>query len=206
MYVIDSVIRNEGSNEAVIVCGGDTFRVTMHDLLSLGVNEGDRVGEEIYEEICSARDRLLCIKKAFDHLSYGDLSKKQLFDKLSKKFPKDLCADVADLFADRGYIDDARLAERYAETFYEFKNMGLGKIREQLYRRGISKEDIENALAKYSDIDQRGRIIAYIEKKYDTNALSDDKYRRKVYAGLMRAGFSGSDVADVLRNYEREYD
>ena len=44
---------------------------------------------------------------------------------------------------ERGYINDSRLAERYTETFYEFKNMGLNKIRNELYRRGISKEDID---------------------------------------------------------------
>ena len=122
-----------------------------------------------------------------------------------KKFPAELSAEVASLFAERGYVDDARLAERYAETFYEYKNMGLGRIREQLYRRGISRENIENALAKYAEEDQYERIREYIAKKYDGERIaSDEKYRRKVYSGLLRAGFSSSDVSDVLRNIESE--
>jgi regulatory protein len=156
------------------------------------------------ELLANAAERLSCIKKAFDFLSYGDLSERQLRDKLSKKFDKTLSADVAALFVERGYVDDARLAERYAETFYEFKNMGLSRIRKELYRRGISREHIEDALQKYELEDQSERIKEFIEKKYDVTRMNDIKYRQKVYSGAIRAGFSGSDVGDVIRNFESE--
>ena len=204
MYKIDSVIRNPDSNEVTVVCENERFHITGYDCEKLGISENGLIDEDVYSALTEARERLACIKKAFDFLSYGDLTKRQLRDKLARKFPRGLCDDVADLFEERGYINDARLAERYAETFYEFKNMGLGKIREQLYRRGISREDIDNALSKYENEDQYDRIREYIAKKYDTSMLTDDKYRRKVYSGLMRAGFSSGDIADVLRNFESE--
>ncbi|MBO4452442.1 MAG: RecX family transcriptional regulator, partial [Clostridia bacterium] len=200
-----AVVRSDGSNEVFVRCQGEGFYITSHDAEILGLTEGERIDEETFNALNEARERLLCIKKAFDHLSYGDLSKRQLRDKLRKKFPPRLCEDVAELFAERGYINDARLAERYAETFYEFKNMGLGKIREQLFRRGISREDIDNALSKYENENQYDRIREFINKKYDPERFGDEKYRRKVYAGAVRAGFSGSDVADVLRNYESDW-
>ena len=205
MYRINGLIRSEGSNEVTVICENESFRITSHDAESLALEEGAVIDEEAYSYLCESRERLACIQKAFTHLEYGDLSERQLRDKLKQKFPAELSADVAALFAERGYVNDARLAERYAETFYEYKNMGLGKIREQLYRRGISRENIENALAKYAEEDQRGRIKEYIAKKYDSEQLvSDEKYRRKVYAGLLRAGFSSSDISDVLRNFESE--
>jgi SOS response regulatory protein OraA/RecX len=111
---------------------------------------------------------------------------------------------VASLLVERGYVNDARLAERYAETFYVFKNMGLKKIRNELYRRGISSDDIENALSKYETEDQSDRIEEFVRKKYDISRLDDANYRRKVYAGAMRAGFSSGDVCDFLRNFESE--
>jgi len=206
MYRIDSVRANDGSNEALVICENVSFLITVRDLEILDIKENDLIDEDTYADLCSAKERLACIKKAFDHLSYGDLSKRQLRDKLRKKYPLQLCEDVADLLEERGYIDDERLAQRYAETFYEFKKMGIGKIREQLFRRGISRESIDNALAKYEDEDQRDRIREYLENKYDSARLSDEKYRRKVYSGLIRAGFSCGDVADVLRNFESEYD
>ena len=204
MYCIDRIYRDENSNEAVVICSGESYRITAFDLENLSLEEGDEISEDIFELLEQAVLRLSCIKKAFDYLSYGDLSEKQLRDKLTRKFPKELSADVAALFVERGYVNDARLAERYAETFYCFKNMGLAKIRNELYRRGISREDIENALSVYENEDQRERIIEFINLKYDVSKLDDVKYRQKVYAGAIRAGFSSSDVSDVLRNFESE--
>lgn len=202
--LIQKVYRDVNSNEAVIVCSGESYRITVHDLETLCIEEGTEIDESVISELEQATERLACIKKAFEYLSYGDLSEKQLRDKLCRKFPKELAADVASLFVERGYVNDARLAKRYAETFYCFKNMGLSKIRNELYRRGISREDIENALEEYENEDQTERIIEFINKKYDVSKLDDIKYRRKVYAGALRAGFNGSDIADVLRNFESE--
>lgn len=204
MYIIEKILRDDSSNEAVVICGRESYRITVHDLDVLGLEEGQEIEEDELSALDEAVERLACIKKAFDFLSYGDLSEKQLRDKLSRKFSKELAQDVAALFVERGYVNDARLAERYAETFYEFKNMGINRIRNELFRRGISREDIENALEKYQYEDQRERIEEFVRKKYDISRLNDMKYRQKVYSGTIRAGFSGSDVADFLRNFESE--
>jgi len=205
MFTITNILHDNGSNEAVVYCNDEVFHITIHDLETLNLEIGNSITETELALLQEASERLACIKKAFDYLSYGDLSEKQLRDKLFRKFSKELSADVAALFVERGYVNDARLAERYAETFYEFKNMGLGKIRNELYRRGISKENIDNALEKYEFEDQSERIEAFVRKKYDIALLSDIKYRRKVYSGAVRAGFNGSDVGDFLRNFESEY-
>ena len=123
MYIIDQILRYDDSNEAVVVCSGNRYRITVSELIAFDFQEGDEIDDDTVELLDGAVERLACIKKAFDFLSYGDLSEKQLRDKLSKKFPKELSADVASLFVERGYVNDERLAERYAETFYEFKNI-----------------------------------------------------------------------------------
>ena len=204
MYTISEILRDGNSNEVVVVCGRERFRITIHDFEHLDFSEGDVISQEEFYCLQDAVERLSCIKKAFDFLSYGDLSEKQLRDKLCRKFSKELSADVAELFVERGYIDDLRLAKRYAETFYEFKNMGLNRIRNELFRRGISKENIDEALSEYEDEDQYERIEQFITKKYDISKMNDIKYRQKVYAGALRAGFNGSDVGDVIRNFESE--
>jgi regulatory protein len=204
MEFVSEIRRSEDSNEAVVVCGSESYRITIYDLERLDIEVGTEVKDEMLEAVNGYVIRLKCIKKAFDYLSYGDLSEKQLRDKLKKKFSPDLAEDVAALFVERGYVDDARLAARYAETFYEFKNMGIGRIRVELQRRGISKDFIDDALAKYECEDQFERIEAFVRKKYDLSRLTDIKYRQKVYAGTIRAGFSSSEVGEFLRNFESE--
>ena len=204
MDFVSEILRRDDSNEAVVIFGGESYRITLYDLERLGIEEGSEVTEEMIDAINGYVLRLDCIKKAFDFLSYGDLSEKQLREKLSRKFSRELAEEVASLFVERGYVDDARLAARYAETFYEFKNMGIERIRAELFRRGISKENIEDALVKYEYEDQSERIEQFIRKKYDVSKLDDIKYRRKVYSGTVRAGFNGADVGEFLRNFESE--
>ena len=146
MYKINSIRRNDDSNEAVVICNDEYFRITVRDLENLELEEGMDIDDETYQLLNEGVERLSCIKKAFDFLSYGDLSEKQLRDKLMRKFNKELASDVAELFVERGYVNDLRLAERYVETFYVFKNMGFNRIRSELYKRGISKENIDLAL------------------------------------------------------------
>ena len=205
MFKIESIRRNDDSKEAVVICNGEYFRITVHDLDMLAVEGQCEIDEETFELLNQAVVRLSCIKKAFDFLSYGDLTEKQLRDKLSRKFDKELSADVAQLFVERGYVDDLRIAERYAETFYEFKNMGFNRIKAELYRRGVSKENIDIVLSKYENEDQCERIEEFVRKKYDVSRSGDVAYRRKVYVGAIRAGFSGSDIGDFLRNFESEF-
>lgn len=206
MYKVEVVRRDENSNEILVVCCGERYRMTVYDFEMLGIEDGDSIDESGIEMLVQAGERLSCIKKAFDFLSYGDLSEKQLRDKLSRKFDKSLAEDVAALFVERGYVNDLNLAKRYAETFYEFKNMGINRIRNELFRRGISKENIDEALSEYEYEDQSERIKEFIIKKYDLSKMNDIKYRQKVYSGALRAGFSGSDIGDVIRNFESEFD
>lgn len=204
MFSVTRIYKDENSNEVTVICGGDSYRITVHDLDTLCLEEGIEIDEETLELLSSSVERLSCIKKAFDFLSYGDLSEKQLREKLYRKFTKELSADVAALFVERGYVNDNALAKRYAETFYEFKNMGITRIKNELFKRGISKEDIEDAVYKYTELDQSERIEAFITKKYDISRIDDIKYKQKVYSGAVRAGFSSSDVIDVIRKFESE--
>lgn len=201
---ISCIIRSDESKEVTVSLPGSSFLITLHDFETLGIAEGDEVDEALYERLTECEERLKCIKKAFDYLSYGDLSQKQLCDKLKRKFPPELSGDIAELFAKRGYVNDSELAKRYAETFYVFKNMGVGRIRNELYRRGFGKNDIEDAISPYENEPQKERIIEFINKKYNTALISDRKYRNRVYSGAIRAGFPSDEVAEVLRNFESE--
>ena len=82
--------------------------------------------------------------------------------------------------------------------------MGVGRIRNELYRRGFGKNDIEDAISPYENEPQKERIIEFINKKYNTALISDRKYRNRVYSGAIRAGFPSEEVAEVLRNFESE--
>ena len=58
------------------------------DFRTLGFSEGDWLGDGELEAVCKAAERLRCIRKAMDCLSYGDMSGKKLLGKLTPRFDK----------------------------------------------------------------------------------------------------------------------
>ena len=97
-----------------------------------------------------------------------------------------------------GLIDDNRLAARLAERMNE---AGISKREAyaKLYSKGIPKDIIKTVLEE-TPFDEASQIETVIEKKY-RNKLSDKENVQKVYAALVRKGFSYGEVSAALKKY-----
>lgn len=201
MHIIERVFRDDENHEAFVVCEGHKYRITTVDCGRLGIEEGVSLSDEMLEELTEAESRLACVQKAFVHLSYGDMSKKRLIEKLARVFDKTLCRETADLLEERGYINDTRLAERYAENYYEIRSYGPMRIKQELYAKGFSLDLIEQTLEPYRNMDHRDKIAELLEQKFSRENLADVSVKKKAVAWLNRQGYSWSDVSDVLNDY-----
>ena len=201
MHVIDQVLRDDERHEVLLLCEGQKYRITTADCDQLGLEEGSALSDDELVKLSDADARLACIQKAFVHLSYGDVSKKRLVEKLSRAFDKALCHDVADLLEERGYLDDLRLAERYAENYYEIRSYGPTRIKQELFSKGFKSDVIEQALEPYQKMDHRNKIAELLQTKYSHESLQDYAIKKKAVAWLNRYGFAWSDISDVLNRY-----
>ena len=97
-----------------------------------------------------------------------------------------------------GLIDDARYAERLAETQSK-KPVGIYAFKRKLRARGISDEDAENALASFDDAQQQAACLAAAQKLYRKYAeLPSREGRAKLSQALGRRGFSWDVVESVI--------
>lgn len=71
---VTGVFLDEQAHEAVLLIDGENYRITEADFRTLGFSEGDWLGDGELEAVCKAAERLRCIRKAMDCLSYGDMS------------------------------------------------------------------------------------------------------------------------------------
>jgi len=201
-YLVSSILLDGQNHEASVICAGTSFLITQSDLELLDISEGDDIDEEKFEQLCEAKTRLACIKKALNHLSYGDMSAKKLGDKLCAKFDKNVVSDVIELLKKRKYLNDTELSARFAESFYSYKLWGPLRIKNDLFSRGFSKEDIEQACAFLDDIDHRENIEKIIRKKFGNDNEKIITQRQKVFAFLYRRGYAYSDITDVINSLE----
>ncbi len=204
MFVISKVLEDTGNKEALVVCNGESYKITLHDLQTLDIQTGDRIDEEQHEQLYEAHQRLACIKKSFHYLSYGDMSARKLSDKLKAFFPSDVIEDVIELLSERKYLNDRALVQRYTADFYEFRKYGPARIKDELYKRGFNYEDINQAVESLRDLGYTDNILYLASKKFgsDFQDNKDPKFRQKLIAYLYRMGYTYEDVKNALTIYE----
>lgn len=203
MLVI-AVCENTEKHEVTIKCSGENYLVTQADFLSLAICEGDYLDEEQIELLEQYANKLKCIKTAFSMLSYNDMSSGKLRRKLAQKYDKDTASLVTELMLERGYINDASLALRYAESFYQSKRWGPARIKSELFSRGFSANDIEDALEGIEENDHGENIRYLLEHKYSKEQLSDRDVSRKAAAYLYRCGYESADIYEILNQIYQE--
>ena len=138
---------------------------------------------------------------AAKQLSYRALSAKMLRDKLLDKGHDEESADYALAWlAERSLLDDAAFAESVVRS-YARKGYGAARIRQELTRRGVSREDAETAMQTFSP--DRAQILALLDKRLRGD-LSDRREIDKAVAALQRRGFSWSDIKGALEEYGEE--
>ena len=100
-------------------------------------------------------------------------------------------------------LNDEEYARILANDLIERKKYSLKRVKQELSFRGISREIVENTVDSL-DNDAENRIILVIKKKY-INKLNDEKGRKRAIDGLMRLGYSYSEIKSAL-NTLSEFD
>lgn len=155
------------------------------------------------EDISEAVDKN-CYRRARERALYlldnRDYGYAEMFRKLEPNYPEEICYRVVNDLSELGLIDDRRYAEKCAEYFIVTKLRGKYRAREEMRRRGIPNELIDEALSEYEDGAQE-RLKDLIAKKY-ARKLSEEGGVKKVKAALARQGFSYDEINAALSSDE----
>lgn len=146
------------------------------------------------------------VKKGIDLLSFGDNTRRQLETKLrARGYDAELAAEAAEYIEKSGLIDEGRMLERYVKQLADSKLYGPVRIRQELMRRGFSRETIsghfEDALC---EIDFDANLRRLIERKCDPAQLDDRKYREAFIASMYRLGYDPGCVRQGLKEFAEE--
>lgn len=160
------------------------------------LSEGDTINEDEAEELLINSERRRAVKRGYYYLSFSDYSSGEMRTKLKTARFSDDAADFAvEKITAAGYIDDERYASHLAERYLS----GGNSRREAVYKicqKQIAKETAQNAVDALG-FDDEAQIARLIQKKYAEKLNSKENYQ-KVFAALMRKGFSCEDIKRVL--------
>lgn len=183
---------------------GTILRVGENEILAFSLYSGMDLDEETVERLADSAQKSKLRGKALDLISARPLSRKELIDKLTAKDEEDENAaaaqEVADWLEGLGYLNDAEYAKTVAQH-YSAKGYGPGKIRDELWKRGVPREYWDGA-GESAEPPNEG-IDAFLRQKLKGQA-PDPRELKRVSDALARRGYRWNDIKEGLRRYGAE--
>ncbi|HEY9309031.1 MAG TPA: regulatory protein RecX [Microbacterium sp.] len=106
---------------------------------------------------------------------------------------------ILDAFVDRGYLDDARLAEQVVHAGVDRKGQGRQVIAQSLAKRGVPRDVADAALAELPDDDAERALEFARTKAGSLRGLERDVALRRLAGQLARRGYGGSLALNAAR-------
>lgn len=186
----------------------DESRLWLHaDLLQ---NEFLHTGDDLTQERIAELKQRAAEHRAYEYgmflLDRRGYSYRELYDKLmtAPHAQEDAVLKALEKMTRYGFINDARYAEQLARHYVESKKYGLRRAEYEMRHRGLSQEDIDDALAEYNDpVRISEMLLELLQKKYarDLTDPDDRKATEKVTAALVRRGFSYQQIRYAIEDY-----
>ena len=182
---------------------GDPLHITGNELLQFGLYPGMDLSPEFVVQLQAAGQRSESRVKAARLASGRMLSRKELMDKLNRKgISLDTAEETADWLESLGAVDDAAYAGVIARH-YGGSGYGPSRVRQELQKRGISRELWDEALSQLPD---SAEVIDRFLRKKLNGRTPDRATLKKLSDALLRRGFSWSDIRPALNRLGEEID
>ena len=200
--IVKAIARDKKHLTRIFLSDDSEFLLDNDILGESSVSVGCSITEEEISQLKYSSDYKRAKNRALWYLDRMDYTEKALFEKLVKAgFSKKASAAVMARLCELGVVDDRRYAERMAEKCME-SNISKREAMHKMLMRGVpyelAKEMLEN-----SEADEEQQIINLLEGKY-AYKLTLENGAEKVYAALVRKGFSYSAVRNAIKSYAEQ--
>ena len=202
---VTDIVELSKTRAKVSVDNETVFVLYKSEIRKLNIKKDGVLSEEslryIMEELLVKRAKLRCLNL----LKSRDYTRFQLASKLKQGFyPETVIENAINYAASYGYIDDMRYAMAYIK--YAGNTKSQKQITNDLQKKGVSKQNIENAYIQCEEenfvTDEEEIINKLLEKKHYHKNNSTFEERQKIAAFLYRKGFSSDKIYKAVGLYE----
>lgn len=196
--------KHNKSRMSVFVDGEYSFSLEDTDIIFLGIKIGKEITKEEIREYNQRCNYTKAFSLALDIISRKAATKKQIKEKITKSgYDEEIVTMVCDELKSMGYLDDVEYAREFAKDMISYKKQGKTKIIMELKNRGVSQDDIREALLDM-DFCEEDSISEHLSKKFSHLDLTDMKIKEKAMRYLLYRGFSPSDATEGIARFIRE--
>lgn len=181
---------------------GSTVSTVLSVVADHSLYTGRSLTDEEYKAVLAASALGRCKARALRVISARAMSEKELTDRLRQKGEsEENAAASAAWLTDLGLLKDEDYA-RSIGAHYAAKGYGPGRVREELYRRGLSRELRDQVMEEA--VEDEAAIDALLRKKLRGDENPDRETLKKAGDFLLRRGFSREAVYSALRRIKSE--
>ncbi len=199
--IVTDIIDLSKSRSKIYVDGEFAFVLYKGELRLYHVALGEEITTKDFEQIVQVVLPKRAKLRAMNLLQKRAYTEKQLVDKLKEGYYSPQIVEEAIRYVKSfGYVNDYQYAMDYLNCYAERK--ALNQIKMNLLNKGISKEQLQEAMIKWEESgnvqDEYSMIKQILEKKgYDSEC--DAKEKRRIYAFLLRRGYSAECIQEAMR-------
>lgn len=183
---------------SIFLDGTFLFGLSSETVGALGLCVGREVDRAELDRIAHEEQLHAARQYAFLLLSYKARTTSELRQRLTRKgFSPDIVSCTLQRLAELKMIDDAGFARRFVEDRIAIGHKGKWRVRGELLKRGIDRQQIDAAIAEAPDEVAAAREVAakYLGRN---RRLEPDVLSRRLYALLARRGFSPDTIRQVI--------
>lgn len=192
---VTTVKNSNGERYYVIFEDGTLIKTTLNIVMEYHVKTDMIMDTETYNSFVSASSLARAKLRALRIITSRPMSVREVTDRLVQKGETQENAVACALWlAEKNLIDDEKYAEMIVRH-YSAKGYGVAKVKNELFRRGISRELWEAALCELPECDDT------IDKLLRSKLKSENPDRaelKKASDFLLRRGFSWGEIKSSI--------
>ena len=182
--------------------GEEAVKLDREVFLRAGLRPGDQISDEELHQLILDSDARRAKEKALYLMEHRNHSKRELTEKIARTAASWEAAEAAaGQMEELGLVDDQAYARDRAREMFLRKRWGPLRVKQELRRKGIDGELIEELLEEYRQRDEGGLVAenvrAVLETKY-SGWREDEKQRRRAFAALQRRGYSYEEIREGM--------
>ncbi len=194
-----TAVGTDGSRVTLWFDDGTKMKAATRVVTEHGLYQGMTLSEEALGQLLDSAQRASAKDRALRIVSATSVSEKELRRRLIQRGerPED-AGEAVEWLRELGAVDDAAMARRVVQRCAA-KGYGPGRVRQELYQKGIPREYWEEALEGLPDLSEA--VDRFLEQRFRGEPPDQKEIQRAVQA-LQRRGHDWEEIRSALRRYE----
>lgn len=198
--IVTQVTELSKSRSKVYIDQEFAFVLYKGELRLYHIKEGNVIAEEDYHSIIKEVLPKRAKMRAMNLLQKRTYTEKQLRDKLQEGlYPQEILDGAISYVKSFHYLDDEQYALDYIT--YNEERKPLRKIEQDLYLKGIDRDIFRKAYMQWEEMNggqNEELMINQLLEKKKYHKDCDIKEKQKIYAFLLRKGYSAETIRRVM--------